>query len=482
MKTSAPSLVATASSCIVLFCTIPAEAFIPSPSLAASSFASSFKLETLSRNSEPQHLPLSSTCGGETVRSLKRYCPRVPGTLRSSLDDGDVGEAGGTLEAVLSEWKKVAAATAVGLAIFTGGVLVPAGEEGVVGASLAPSLMQDEKGYISIFEKSTPGVVYISTFVSQRDAFSMNVLEVPAGTGSGFVWDDKGHIVTNFHVIRQAQSAEVRLTLGDGTQKTFQADVKGYDPDKDVAVLKIDAAPETLRPIAVGSSSPLKASQLTIGNPFGLDHSLTMGVVSGLGREVKSPSGRPITNVIQTDAAINPGNSGGPLLDSLGRIIGMNTAIYSPSGGSAGIGFAIPIDTLKTVVGTIIQKGRVSRPIIGITFLESARASTVGIQKGVLVLEVAENTSAASSGLRPTTRTQLGDIIVAIDNQDVNTEADLFKILESRKPGDFISVTAQRITAEGTETLALKIQLAEAQQPKRELAEIQPPKSTLVQP
>lgn len=153
MKTSAPSLVAAASSCIVLFCTSPAEAFIPSPSLAASSFASSFKLETLSRNSEPQHLPLSSTCGGETVRSLKRYRPRVPGTLRSSLDDGDVGEAGGTLEAVLSEWKKVAAATAVGLAIFTGGVLVPAGEEGVVGASLAPSLMQDEKGYISIFEK-----------------------------------------------------------------------------------------------------------------------------------------------------------------------------------------------------------------------------------------------------------------------------------------------------------------------------------------
>ncbi|CAM9352778.1 unnamed protein product, partial [Laminaria digitata] len=205
---------------------------------------------------------------------------------------------------------------------------------------------------------------------------------------------------------------------------------------------------------------------LAIGNPFGLDHSLTMGVVSGLGREVKSPSGRPISNVIQTDAAINPGNSGGPLLDSVGRIIGMNTAIYSPSGGSAGIGFAIPIDTLKTVVATIIQKGRVSRPIIGITFLESARANTVGIQKGVLVLDVAENTSAASSGLRPTTRTQqLGDIIVAIDNQDINTEADLFKILESHKPGDVISITAQRITPEGTETLGLEIELAEAQQP-----------------
>ncbi|CAN0308542.1 unnamed protein product [Ascophyllum nodosum] len=275
-------------------------------------------------------------------------------------------------------------------------------------AAMAPSLMQDEKGYITIFEKSTPGVVYISTFVNLRDTLSMNVMEVPAGTGTGFVWDEEGHIVTNFHVIRQAQSAQVRLTMGDGKQTTFQAAVKGYDPDKDVAVLKIEAPSEALRPIAVGESKSLKVGQLAlaIGNPFGLDHTLTMGIVSGLGREVKAPSGRPITNVIQTDAAINPGNSGGPLLDSVGRIIGMNTAIYSPSGGSAGIGFAIPIDTLKNVVATIIQKGRVSRPIIGITFLESARASTVGIKKGVLVLDVAENTSAASSGLRPTTSAQ----------------------------------------------------------------------------
>eukprot|EP00752_Nemacystus_decipiens_P008782 g7836.t1 len=400
----------------------------------------------------------------------------------SLSDPGGTGDGGvGAGDSWFSEWKRSVVAASIALSIFCGSVLAPSpaalllqdqarGSNSVAMAAMAPSLMQDEKGYISIFEKSTPSVVYINTFVNQRDAFSMNVLEVPAGTGSGFVWDDKGHIVTNFHVIREAQSAQVRLTLADGTQRTFQAQVKGYDPDKDVAVLKIDAPPDVLRPINVGVSNTVKVGQLAlaIGNPFGLDHTLTMGVVSGLGREVKSPSGRPISNVIQTDAAINPGNSGGPLLDSLGRIIGMNTAIYSPSGGSAGIGFAIPIDTLKTVVGTIIQKGRVSRPIIGITFLESARANTVGIKKGVLVLDVKENTSAANSGLRPTTRTQLGDIIVAIDDQEINTEADLFKILESRRPGDVIAITAERITGDGTETLFLKIQLAEAMQPMRE--------------
>lgn len=407
------------------------------------------------------------------------YCAARTNTIGLGMD-AEVGKnmSGGDLVGYCSSHlAKTGVVLGAAVALLAGGVglVTPAmGEVGRANAAMAPSLMQDEKGYISIFEKSTPGVVYISTFVNQRDAFSMNVLEVPAGTGSGFVWDDKGHIVTNFHVIREAQSAQVRLTLKDGTQKTYQAEVKGYDPDKDVAVLKIDAERSALQPISVGISGTVKVGQLAlaIGNPFGLDHTLTMGVVSGLGREVKSPSGRPITNVIQTDAAINPGNSGGPLLDSLGQIIGMNTAIYSPSGGSAGIGFAIPIDTLKTVVSTIIEKGRVSRPMIGITFLESARANTVGIQKGVLVLDVAEN--AASSGLRPTTRTQLGDIIVAIDNKDINTEADLFKVLEGRKAGDIITITAQRVTSDGTETLTMKITLQEDKPPARELAQAQP--------
>ncbi|CAM9729862.1 unnamed protein product, partial [Phaeothamnion confervicola] len=233
-----------------------------------------------------------------------------------------------------------------------------------------PSLKEEENAYINIFQTSTPGVVQISTFIAQRDAFSMNVLEVPSGTGSGFVWDSDGHIVTNFHVIRQAQSAQIRVTQGDGTQVTYQSRVRGFDPDKDVAVLEIDGLPkERLQPLPLGTSAEVRVGQLAlaIGNPFGLDHTLTTGVVSGLGREVRAPSGRPISNVIQTDAAINPGNSGGPLLDSSGRVIGMNTAIYSPSGASAGIGFAIPIDTLKSIVGQIIATGRVRRPLIGIT-------------------------------------------------------------------------------------------------------------------
>ncbi|CAM9443192.1 unnamed protein product [Ectocarpus fasciculatus] len=462
-----PRALATAGGSVLLLFASPAETFHVPPSTFQNILPSNLP-------SRHYHESSASTRAAAATATARIGFPTqrrslVAMALSDSGGGGDDGD-GGVGSGWLLGWKRGLVSAAVGLSVLSGGLTtsyLPGLTSSAAQAAMAPSLMQDEKGYISIFEKSTPGVVYINTFVNQRDAFSMNVLEVPAGTGSGFVWDDQGNIVTNFHVIREAQSAQVRLTLGDGTQKTFQAQVKGYDPDKDVAVLKIDAPSELLRPIALGVSTTLKVGQLAlaIGNPFGLDHTLTMGVVSGLGREVKSPSGRPISNVIQTDAAINPGNSGGPLLDSVGRIIGMNTAIYSPSGGSAGIGFAIPIDTLKTVVGTIIQKGRVSRPIIGITFLESARANTVGIKKGVLVLDVKEGTSAANSGLRPTTRTQLGDIIVAIDNQEINTEADLFKVLESRKPGDEIAITAERVTEDGTETLFLKIRLAEAPQP-----------------
>ncbi|CAM9502739.1 unnamed protein product [Chrysoparadoxa australica] len=208
-------------------------------------------------------------------------------------------------------------------------------------AAAGASLIKDEASLIKIFDKATPSVAYINTFVQSTDAFSMNILEVPAGTGSGFVWDDAGHVVTNFHVIRTASGAQVRITGEDGKQTTYKATVKGYDPDKDIAVLTIDAPKSTLKPLVLGSSANLKVGQLAlaIGNPFGLDHTLTTGVVSGLGRQVRSPSGRPIGGVIQTDASINPGNSGGPLLDSSGQVVGMNTAIYSPSGGSAGIGY-----------------------------------------------------------------------------------------------------------------------------------------------
>ena len=202
-------------------------------------------------------------------------------------------------------------------------------------------LQKQEQTVADLFSRARPSVVFITTFVQKTDRMSMSATEVSAGTGSGFVWDDAGHIVTNYHVIRSAEAAKVVLTDEHGLQKRFDARLVGYNPDKDVAVLKIDAGLSRPPPISLGSSSSLRVGQTTlaIGNPFGLDHTLTMGVVSGLGREVQSPSGRPITNVIQTDAAINPGNSGGALLDSSGRLIGMNTAIYSPSGASAGIGF-----------------------------------------------------------------------------------------------------------------------------------------------
>ena len=320
-----------------------------------------------------------------------------------------------------------------------------------------PAALADEASTISLFEKTTPSVAYITTFVGALDRFSMNVMEVPQGTGSGFIWDEEGHIVTNYHVIRNALNAKVVLTDKTGKFETYNAQVQGIDPDKDVAVLfvpeaaKMKAQNKKLNPITVGSSSNLKVGQSTfaIGNPFGLDHTLTTGVISGLGREVKSPSNRPISNVIQTDAAINPGNSGGPLLDSSGKLIGMNTAIYSVSGGSAGIGFAIPVDTLKYEVDTLIRDGRIVRPIIGISYLESSRAKTLGINSGVLVLDVPEGSFAQKAGLKGTTRqangnVEIGDIITAIDEDAINSETDLFKALEKKRVGDSINVKAIR--------------------------------------
>lgn len=238
-------------------------------------------------------------------------------------------------------------------------------------------------------------------------------------------------------------------------RKVYKAKVVGVDPGKDIAVLKIDAPVYDLFPIDVGTSTGLKVGQsaYAIGNPFGLDHTLTVGVLSGIGREVKSPIGRPITNVIQTDAAINPGNSGGPLLNSIGKLIGMNTSIYSPSGASAGIGFAIPIDTVKFIVDTLIRDGRVVRPVMGISFLESKQARALGIEKGVLVLDVPTTSPAFKAGMRGTRRTQsglveIGDIIIKVDDTKISTEADLFGALESFKPGDVVKVTVNRIDLE----------------------------------
>lgn len=374
-------------------------------------------------------------------------------------------------------------------------------------AGAATVILEDsEARRIDIFERNAPSVVFIDTFTEKQDVFSPNIMEVPLGSGSGFVWDKEGHIVTNYHVIRNAKVAQVAIltpTKGnkfpdavlvppnaqeasddatidvfsrpsrirgantnpfspDYTRTVYQATVVGVDPGKDVAVLKVEAPKEVLYPITVGTSTGLKVGQLAlaIGNPFGLDHTLTAGVISGIGREVKSPIGRPITNVIQSDAAINPGNSGGPLLNSSGDLIGMNTAIYSPSGASAGIGFAIPIDTVKFIVNTLIKDGKVVRPILGISFLESKQARALGISRGVLVLDVPQGSAAAKAGLKGTRRTEtglveIGDIIIQVNKTVINTEANLFQALEDLKPGDIVELKVLRIEAEN-DTLTQK--------------------------
>ncbi|RMD80085.1 MAG: PDZ domain-containing protein [Lentisphaerae bacterium] len=308
------------------------------------------------------------------------------------------------------------------------------------------ALLEDERNTISIFEKNARSVVYITNKALRRDFFTLDVMAIPQGTGSGFVWDKKGHIVTNFHVIQGA--AIISVTLADRT--TWEAKVVGTAPNKDLAVLKIDAPAVKLHPLVPGDSSTLKVGQkvLAIGNPFGLDQTLTVGIVSALGREIKSVTNRTIHNVIQTDAAINPGNSGGPLLDSRGRLIGINTAIYSPTGTNAGIGFAVPVNTIIRIVPQLIRYGRVIRPSLGINVINEAIAKRLGIP-GIIIHSVIPGSGAAKAGLRGLSRDAygrlvLGDIIVGIDGKKVTNLDELSYILESHKVGDEVELLVIR--------------------------------------
>ncbi|MGE5609023.1 MAG: S1C family serine protease [Bacillota bacterium] len=309
-------------------------------------------------------------------------------------------------------------------------------------------LAADEKATIDIFRQASPSVVYITTVASALNPWSLNIQEIPQGTGSGFIWDDAGDIITNFHVVRNASAAQV--TLAD--RSTYGADLVGVDPDNDLAVIRIRAPKTKLRPILVGSSHDLQVGQRTfaIGDPFGLDQTLTTGVVSALGRTIESVTNHPIDNVIQTDAAINPGNSGGPLLDSAGRLIGVNTAIFSPSGAYAGIGFAIPVDTVNRIVPQLIKTGRVASPQIGVVSddrLSRQLTRELGVE-GVLVLGVRPNSPAAAAGLRGTRRTRdgyvPGDIITHVDDQKVTSFEQLRAALQQYKPGDTITLTVLR--------------------------------------
>jgi S1-C subfamily serine protease len=287
-------------------------------------------------------------------------------------------------------------------------------------------------------------VVHVTSLALRRDRMTMDVTEIPQGTGSGFVWDQDGHIVTNFHVVQEAERASV--TLNDGS--TYPATLVGVAPDKDLAVLHIDAPPSKLLPLPIGQSANLRVGQkvLAIGNPFGLDQTLTTGVISGLGREIKSVTQRPIYDVIQTDASINPGNSGGPLLDSSGRLIGINTAIYSPSGANAGIGFAVPVDTINAIVPQLLTSGKVTRPALGINILNDQIASQYKID-GVVILQVMPGGAADKAGIVGAKSmggaVTPGDIIVGIDNVEIHRSSDLFKAMDTHKVGDVIDVVVE---------------------------------------
>lgn len=316
----------------------------------------------------------------------------------------------------------------------------------------------EELNTIAVFEKAAQAVVYITNTAVRRDIWSLNTFEVPQGSGSGFIWNRQGHIVTNYHVIYGADS--IQVVLDD--QSTRDARIVGVDPDHDLAVLQINGKTDTLMPLEIGTSQDLRVGQrvLAIGNPFGLDHTLTTGVVSALGRSIKSVNDRTIENAIQTDAAINPGNSGGPLLNSAGELIGVNTQIVSPSGAYAGIGFAVPVDIVKRVVPQLIQYGKVIRPGLGVSLIPDSIAARWGI-KGLVIAKVLPGSMADKAGLKgleetKTGRIRLGDVITTIDGEAIRTYDDLARLLDRHNVGDRIKLGIRRSGKE--QTLSLQLQ------------------------
>jgi S1-C subfamily serine protease len=309
------------------------------------------------------------------------------------------------------------------------------------------SITEDEKNNIVVYEKVADGVVNVTSTAIQMD-FLFNAFPTQ-GSGSGSIIDTKGHILTNHHVVANAQKLEV--TLADGSK--WPAKLIGSDPDNDLAVIKIEAPREKLKVISMGDSKSLRIGQkvLAIGNPFGLQRTLTTGIISSLGRTIRSEVGTLIEDVIQTDAAINPGNSGGPLLSSDGEIVGINSAIISPTGGSVGIGFAIPVNTAKRVVPELIAKGYVTYPYIGATIQslipEMAKYLKLKIERGAMISELVKDGPADKAGLRGgNQRVQVGnmivlvggDIVVKADQKDVKTNDELIHYIREKKPGDTV--------------------------------------------
>ena len=311
------------------------------------------------------------------------------------------------------------------------------------------NLAEDEQTTIAVFEATNPSVVYITTTRRVLDLWTRNVTEVPRGTGSGFIWDEMGHLVTNYHVIEGAQSAHVRLW----DHRNYDAVLVGASPEHDLAVLRINVPIARPRPVPVGTSYDLRVGQkvFAIGNPFGLDYTLTTGVISALDRSIQDEDGHSVDHLIQTDAAINPGNSGGPLIDSAGRLIGINTAIYSPSGAFAGIGFAVPVDTVNRVVPHLIEHGRYIRPVLGIMGdddVSERLLAEMGVT-GILVLRVHRGSAADRAGLRGTRVTAdgeviAGDVIQAVNGRSVASISELIDRLEDFEVGDRVELRIYR--------------------------------------
>jgi len=308
-------------------------------------------------------------------------------------------------------------------------------------------LAADEKATIALFDTASPAVVQVTNFQRGMDLYTQNETDVPQGTGSGFVWDPQGYVVTNYHVVYQGNAFTVTFANHD----VFDAEVVGGDPLHDLAVLKIDPKGKPLPALPIGESRNLRVGQKTfaIGNPFGLEQTLTSGIVSGLNRDMKSIAGTILHGVVQTDAAVNPGNSGGPLLDSAGRVIGMNTSIASPSGVSAGVGFAIPVDTLNEIVPQIIRTGRAQHAGIGITGMVDV-FSRDGRIRGVVFKEFAPTSTAKAAGLQPSELDsagkfrRVGDVVVGVDGQRIASQIELLRTLASHDIGQEVEIVYLR--------------------------------------
>ena len=303
----------------------------------------------------------------------------------------------------------------------------------------------DEKSTIELFENSKDSVVFLSTKKRVIDYWSNDVFSVPRGNGSGFIWDEYGHIITNFHVIEGASEAQIKFSDG----QSYEAFLVGASPEHDIAVLKVKSTKNLPKAIPLGSSKPLRVGQkvYAIGNPFGLDWTLTSGLISALDRSLPNNNGPPMDNLIQTDAAINPGNSGGPLLDSAGRLIGINTAIYSPSGAYAGVGFAVPVDTVNRVVPQLIRHGEYLRPTLGIEVNQKI-SNMLGIE-GVVILQVKKGSNAEKAGLKAATMTYQngidpGDIITKLGGKKIKTVDDLLLALDNHSIGELVEIELLR--------------------------------------